>query len=200
MILLLFFYSIILGFWLVFGRIEQVMNAYCQLAKKAVESFVEKGIIIKTPGDLPEEILRQKAGVFVTIKKQGALRGCMGTAAACCQNIAQEIIENAIAAASRDYRFSPITKQELAELDYEVSVLGGLEPVKNISQLNPKKYGILIRTASPPFKSGLLLPDLKGIDTTDQQLTIACRKAGINPQHEQISIYRFEVKKRLDPV
>ena len=168
------------------------MDQYVLLAKKAVENYIKEGKIIEAPNDLPEEFLKRKAGTFVTIEKDGILRGCIGTYLPTKKNIAQEIIYNAIAAATEDYRFEPIQKQELPFLSYVVYILNKPELVEDIKKLDPKKYGIIVKSGA---KSGLLLPDLEEIDTTEQQISIACEKGGINPDKEQIIIYRFTVDK-----
>jgi AmmeMemoRadiSam system protein A len=185
------------------------MNLYVLLAKTAVENFIKEKKIIVPPKDLPEEFLFKKAGSFVTIEKKKELRGCIGTYLATKENIAQEIIYNAIAAATEDYRFQSIQKEELPELSYIVYILNKPELVKNIKELDPKKYGIIVKTAPiscsngtdvafnghAAVKSGLLLPDLEGIDTIEQQISIACQKGGINPEMEKVMIYRFTVEK-----
>ena len=168
------------------------MNQYVLFAKNAVESYIRERKIIEPAKDLPKEFLARKAGVFVTIEKQKQLRGCIGTYLPTKKNIAQEIIYNAIAAAVEDYRFEPIQKQELPFLSYAVYILNKPELVEDIKKLDPKKYGIMVKSGA---KSGLLLPDLEEIDTTEQQISIACEKGGINPDKEQIIIYRFTVDK-----
>jgi len=180
-----------------------------QLARKAIEVYLEKGEIISPSNTLPKEFLEKKAGTFVTIMKNGKLRGCIGTYLPLRQNIAKEVISNAIAAATEDYRFGPIRKEELSYFSYTVYVLNEPELVKDISELNPKEYGIIVKTipitnpnstdvvfnGHSPYKSGLLLPDLKDIDTSEKQISIACQKGGIDPQKEKILIYKFTVKK-----
>ncbi len=167
------------------------MNPYILLVKEAVENYIKDGKIILLPKDLPEE-LEKKAGVFITIIKNNQLRGCIGTYLPTKENIAQEIIHNAIAAATQDYRFWPIQKQELPELSYTVYVLSKPEIIKSIKELNPKKYGIIVKNGP---KSGLLLPDLEGIETVEKQILIACQKAEIEPDKEKILIYKFSVEK-----
>lgn len=174
-------------------------NLYGNLAKQAVETYIKEGETCPLPQGLPKETLERKAGVFVTIesktngKKQ--LRGCIGTYLPTKENIAQEIIDNAIAAASQDYRFSPLKEEELPCLTYTVSILSKPEQITDVKRLNPKKYGILIKTKGFPRKSALLLPDLEGIDTIEQQISIACQKGGIDPTRDKIMIYRFNVEK-----
>ncbi|HCL89891.1 MAG TPA: AmmeMemoRadiSam system protein A, partial [Candidatus Atribacteria bacterium] len=119
------------------------------------------------------------------------LRGCIGTFMPTQENIAQEIIKNAISAAIDDPRFSPVTVSELEDLSISVDVLSAPEEVKDISQLDPKKYGVIV---SSGYKKGLLLPDLEGVDTAEYQIDIAKRKAGIYPG-EKVKLYRFEVKR-----
>ncbi|MCD6500734.1 AmmeMemoRadiSam system protein A [bacterium] len=171
------------------------MNPFIELAKKAVENYIKKGEIIDVPDNLPREILEKKSGTFVTIKKSGQLRGCIGTYLPTRENIAEEIIRNAIAAATQDYRFDAVQKEELPYLSYTVYILDKPEQIKDISELDPKKYGILIKTLDFPPKSALLLPDLEGLDTVEKQLFAACQKAGINPEKEKIVIYKFSAKK-----
>jgi len=173
------------------------MSFLSKLARNAAEKYIRKGEVIKIPETAPEEFLKRKAGVFVTIEKntnQGSvLRGCIGTYLPMRKNIAEETIYNAIAAAQEDPRFDPIREEEFRELFFTVSVLSEPELIKNLSELNPKKYGIIIKTAS--FKTGLLLPDLEGVDTVEKQISIACQKGGINPNKEAILIYRFTIEK-----
>jgi AmmeMemoRadiSam system protein A len=185
------------------------MNPLILLAKSAVENYIEKNEIISVPSDLPKKYIQKKAGVFVTIEKNDELRGCIGTYLATKENIAQELIENSISAATEDYRFGKIKKEELPALSYIVYVLGIPEIVTDIKKLNPKKYGIIIKNIPSPIsekrdaifdewpkaKSGLLLPGLKGIDKVEEQIAIACQKSGINPEKEGIIIYRFLAEK-----
>jgi AMMECR1 domain-containing protein len=131
----------------------------------------------------------------------------MGTYLPLRQNIAEEVIYNAIAAATEDYRFGPIQDKELSSLSYIVYILSEPELVRDLKELDPKKYGIIIKIApiTPSgnvvfnghfvAKTGLLLPDLEGVDTTEQQIAIACQKGGINPLKEKILIYKFTVEK-----
>jgi len=145
--------------------------------------------ILKASGTLPSEMLENRAGVFVTIKLNDRLRGCIGTIEPARKNIAEEIIYNAISAGTRDPRFPPIEKNELNKLSYSVDILKEPEPIKSINELDTAKYGVIVRK---DMRSGLLLPDLEGIDTSEEQVSIALQKAGISPQ-EKYSIERFEV-------
>ena len=144
---------------------------------------------IGVPAGLPEEMTSRRAGTFVSIHKNGRLRGCIGTIAATRENIAEEIIDNAISACSRDPRFSPITPDELKELEITVDVLGEPEPVSSVKELDVKRYGVIVSCGR---KRGLLLPDLDGVDTVEEQLRIARRKGGIG-ETERCVIERFEV-------
>ncbi len=180
-----------------------------ELAKLAVETYVKTGEIISAPLNLAKEFLEKQAGIFVTIEKNGELKGCIGTYLPTRPNLAEEVINNAVAAATEDYRFGKVKNEELPNLAYTVYVLSKPELVKDISELNPKKFGIIIKTVPIdypdgadvvfdghlPYKSGLLLPDLEGIDTTEQQISIGCQKGGINPQKEKLLIYKFTVEK-----
>lgn len=168
------------------------MHSLVLLAKKAVENYIKKGKVIDPPADLPEEFLKQRAGTFVTIEKNNQLRGCIGTYLPTKENIAQEVISNAIAAATKDDRFDPVQEEELSLLSYTVYVLNKPEIIKDLKELDPQKYGIIVQSG---FKSGLLLPDLEGVNTSEEQLFIACQKAGIDPTREPITIYKFTTEK-----
>jgi len=125
------------------------MNPLVSLAKQAVENYIKEEKIISPPTDLPEEFFKRKAGAFVTIEKNGDLRGCIGTYLPTKINIVEEIIHNAIAAATEDYRFGSIQKEELPHLSYTVYILGYPEPIKDIKELDPKKFGVIVKTG--PF-------------------------------------------------
>jgi len=135
-----------------------------------------------------------QAGVFVSLHKNSELRGCIGTFEPVQDNIAQEIKQNALTAALNDPRFSPLKADELDDLEIKVDVLTSPVPINNNSELDPKKYGILIKSEQTN-ESGLLLPDLSGVDTIDQQIKITCDKAGIDPVNEKYIIYKFSVER-----
>lgn len=166
------------------------MHPLVKLAKETVEKYILKGETIKPPSELTPE-MAEKAGVFVSIKKRGDLRGCIGTYLPSTENVASEVIQNAISAATRDPRFPPVDPVELDELEYSVDVLSPPERVTDVKGLDPKKYGIIVKCGN---RRGLLLPDLEGINTIDEQIRIASLKAGISPE-EDIELYRFEVKR-----
>lgn len=163
-----------------------------ELAKKAVDNFIKKGEVISPFDDLPKETLIKKAGVFVSIIENDKLRGCVGTYLPTKNNIAEEVIQNSIAAATQDNRFEPILERHLPLLSFSVYVLDEPELVRNVKELDPKKYGVIVINER---KSGLLLPDLVGIDTVEKQLNIACQKGRIDPLTEKISIYKFKAEK-----
>lgn len=166
-------------------------SPYVALARNALETFVKEGKRISLPEKLPVE-MQEKAGVFVSLKKHGQLRGCIGTFAPTTENIAHEIVQNAISAGTNDPRFPPVEEEELSELIYSVDILSPPEPVHSLNELDPKRYGIIVTKA---HRSGLLLPNLEGVDTVEEQLRITKQKAGI-PSHEQdVHIQRFEVKR-----
>lgn len=171
------------------------MDKYVELTKKAVEEYIENKKIIPVPEDLPQEFYSRRAGVFVTIHKGKELRGCIGTFLPIKENIAREIVSNAVAACSKDYRFSPITSEELPELSYEVSILSKPCPVSDIKKHDPKKYGIIVKCADG--RCGLLLPDLEGVDTIEQQIFIACQKGRIDPLADAMEFYFFTVEKHI---
>lgn len=169
------------------------MNDFVMLAKEAVEAFIREGKRIEVPENISERLLKEKAGVFVTIKKNGFLRGCIGTIAPTCKNIAEEIIENAIASARDDLRFGRIKPEELDKLSYEVNLLKEPQKVTDPSKLDPQKQGIIV--AAKDGRSGLLLPGIEGIESPANQILIACQKAGIDPQSEKFEIFCFETEK-----
>lgn len=169
------------------------MNPYVALAKTTVESYIKTGKIPPLPENISKKFLTEKAGVFVSIYNGEELRGCIGTYLPTEPNIAEEIIGNAVAAATRDYRFQPITKKELAELSYSVYILEEPREIKSLEELDPKKYGILIK--SETGKSGLLLPDLEGIDTVEKQLSAVCHKCGVRLSEEKVIVCKFKAKK-----
>jgi len=166
------------------------LHPLVQLAKDTIENYVCHGKTIQTPKEPTPEMERQ-AGTFVSIHKHGMLRGCIGTIEPTQANVAQEVIENAISAATRDPRFPPIRPEELADLDIKVDVLSEPEPVESLEELDPRRYGVIVQSARD-WRKGLLLPDLEGVDTVEYQVDIARRKAGIWPD-EPIELYRFEV-------
>ena len=142
------------------------------------------------PEGLPQEMYSNRAGVFVSLKEEGRLRGCIGTIAPVRASIAEEIIENAISAATKDPRFQAVEPEELERLIYSVDVLGETEEISSEAELDVKRYGVVV---SRGYKRGLLLPNLDGVDTVDEQVTIAKRKAGIPEDAEDIRLERFEV-------
>ena len=166
------------------------MHELVTLAKKSIEAFVRNKKELSPPKELTPE-MQEKAGVFVSIKKRGNLRGCIGTFMPCTENVAREIIKNAISAATQDPRFDPVTGDELSELEYSVDVLSPPEKVSDISELDPKKYGVIVVHGA---RKGLLLPDLDGVDSVEEQLRIAKMKAWINPE-EKVEIFRFTVSR-----
>lgn len=164
-------------------------DPYVALARETLERYVKEGVRIGVPDVLPSEMLQNRAGVFVSIKKKGQLRGCIGTTAPVTGSIAEEIIQNAVSSGTQDPRFNPVEEEELDQLVYSVDVLMKPEPVDSMNQLDVVKYGVIVRTGA---RSGLLLPNLEGVDTPEKQVSIALQKAGIR-SGEKYSMERFEV-------
>jgi AmmeMemoRadiSam system protein A len=167
-----------------------MMAGLVELARKSVEEFVRNKKIIPAPGQLTSE-MSEKAGVFVCIKKGAQLRGCIGTFQPCYSNVALETIRNAVCAATQDPRFPPVSEGELESLSYSVDVLTSPEKVEDTSQLDPKEFGVIVAAGQ---RRGLLLPDLEGVNSVEEQIRIAKMKAGIGP-HEDAEIFRFRVKR-----
>ena len=168
-------------------------DPWVQLARTSVEHYVTGRQIVDVPEGLPEELTGTRAGAFVSIHKHGQLRGCIGTIAPVRENLAREIIHNAVSAAVRDPRFRPIRPEELKDLEISVDVLTEPEDISSEAELDVKKYGVIV---SNGMRRGLLLPDLEGVDTVGQQVAIARQKAGISPG-EPIKLQRFEVIRHI---
>jgi len=164
-------------------------DVYVRLARQNIESYVNTGSCIRMPEGLPSDMLLHRAGVFVSIKKDGQLRGCIGTMAPTQNHIAEEIIKNSVSAACYDPRFSPVAPEELDDLIYSVDVLSPAERIDSPDELDVRLYGVIVRCG---HKNGLLLPNLDGVDTVEQQIDIAMRKAGIGAD-EPYTLERFKV-------
>jgi AmmeMemoRadiSam system protein A len=167
------------------------MHPLVKLAKETIELYVrERKVLNMRDEDLTQE-MKDRAGVFVSLKVRGDLRGCIGTFEPCERDIANEVIRNAISSATCDPRFSPVRPEELESLEYSVDVLTAPEQVNSLPDLDPKRYGVIVKAGG---RRGLLLPDLEGVDTVDEQVGIAMQKAGIMPG-TQVTLFRFEVKR-----
>lgn len=171
-------------------RRKEFEDAYVRLARQTIEAYVGERKQISIPKDLPEEMYESRAGVFVSLKEEGRLRGCIGTIAPVQKNIAEEIIANAISASTKDPRFHPVQPDELDKLVYSVDVLGTPEAITSPDELDVKRYGVIITKGR---KRGLLLPNLDGVDTVEDQITIAKQKAGISTYDDDVQLERFEV-------
>lgn len=168
------------------------------LARAALEHYVRTGLLLDfsagaphegtAPWQLPPE-LPERAGVFVSLKLDGDLRGCMGSIEPTEPTLALEVVNNAVTAGSRDPRFGPVEEADLPLIDYSVDVLGVPEPCTP-TDLDPSRYGVIVQKGR---KRGLLLPDLSGVDTAEEQVSIACRKAGLSPHEPGIQHFRFKV-------
>ena len=169
--------------------LKQEEDEYVRLARQTLESYVINRKVIKKPDNLSPELIKTKAGVFVSLKLDGSLRGCIGTISPTTSSIADEIIRNAISAGVEDPRFPPVSEDELSRLEYSVDVLGEAEKIESIDGLNPERYGVIVTRG---HRRGLLLPNLEGVDTAEEQVSIALRKADISPS-ENYQLERFEV-------
>lgn len=167
-----------------------------ELARRSIEAYVRRGEVIKLPAQLTPE-MQGRAGVFVSLHdKKGNLRGCIGTIEPTQPDIAQEVIRNAISAATQDPRFPPVRPEELDDLEISVDVLTPPDPIQGPDDLDPKRYGLIVQSLRHPWKRGLLLPDLPGIRTVEEQIYwTRVHKAGIDDPDEPAQMYRFEVKR-----
>lgn len=169
--------------------IRENEDPYVKLARTTLETYIKEDRIIEIPKDIPEELIKNSAGTFVSLKKSGQLRGCIGTIEPTKDNIAEEIMRNAISSATEDPRFNPVAEEELDKLVYSVDVLMPAEDIKSMDELDVVKYGVIVKLGR---RTGLLLPNLDGVYTAEQQVSIALQKAGIKP-NENYAMQRFEV-------
>jgi AmmeMemoRadiSam system protein A len=171
-------------------------HPFVQLARDAIEAYVRSGKRITPPENLPPEFA-QPAGTFVSLHlPDGELRGCIGTIEPVHDTLAEEIIANAISAATRDPRFPPVRADELDQLDISVDVLTAPEPIESIHDQDPKQHGLIVQSLRNRWKRGLLLPDLEDIDTAEKQLYYTrVYKANITDPNEPVQLFRFRVKR-----
>lgn len=174
-----------------------------QLARYALETYVRTGKRVNPATDLPDALtdalpgdaLSTRAGVFVSLKQDGSLRGCMGTILPTRDSLAEEVCSNAVSAGCHDPRFKAVSVDELGELVYDVDVLSTPERVTDPKELDPRRYGVIVSASGG--RRGLLLPDLDGIDTIADQLGIAARKGGIDLTRDHVMLHRFTVSRHL---
>ena len=168
-------------------------DSYVRLARETVEKYIVSRELNTVPDWAPPEMTNRKAGVFVSIHKEGQLRGCIGTILPVYGSVAEEIIHNAVSASTRDPRFDPIRPDELDKLEINVDVLSEPEKISSRDELDVKRYGVIVSSGG---RRGLLLPDLDGVDTVDEQVEIAMKKGGISPR-DRITLERFEVIRHI---
>lgn len=171
------------------ASLKESEDEYVRLARMSLESYILRREVIKVPDGLADGLTGRRAGVFVSLKKYGRLRGCIGTIAPVRHSVAEEIIRNAISASTEDPRFDAVRPEELPELVYSVDVLGEPERIDSPDQLDVIKYGVIVSNGG---RRGLLLPNLDGVDTVEEQISIAKQKAGIS-KGEPVELQRFEV-------
>ena len=164
-------------------------HEFVRLAKEALEAYIREKKKIRIPHWVPSELKMRRAGAFVSLKKNGMLRGCIGTIGPVQENLAEEIISNAISSGTKDPRFPSVSEAELPELVYSVDVLGHPETISSPEELDVKRYGVIVTAG---WRRGLLLPDLEGIDTPEEQVAVALQKGGIDRAEEYL-LERFEV-------
>jgi len=165
------------------------------LARKSIKYYLKNQMILPTPGDLPDFLIKSRGGVFVSIfeKNSNKLRGCIGTCKPTRKHIAEEIIYNSLSAAFEDQRFNSLTENELNNIYFEISLLGEVLRVQILEELDPKIFGIII--TSNNGKQALLLPNIREIDNVEKQLSVIYKKANIDPTKEKINLFKFRVKK-----
>ena len=169
-------------------------DPWVRLARAQVEAWVTERRRLELPAELPDALRSERAGVFVSLHKEGRLRGCIGTIGPTQPCVGEEILENAISAAARDPRFSPVRRDELDALEISVDVLAPAEKIRSGDELDVKRYGVIV---SKGRKRGLLLPNLEGVDTVEQQISIALQKAGLSRWEKDYELERFEVVRHV---
>jgi len=164
-----------------------------ELAHQSISYFLKNNSILPTPENI-DDFYKQKAACFVSLhtKSNNELRGCIGTLKPQHLNLAEEIIYNALSAAFDDPRFPPLEEKELGDINFSVDILSTPEQIQSPNELDPKKYGVIISFGR---KNGVLLPDLEGVDTIEEQLSIAAEKGGIDLEEDEYKLERFEVKR-----
>lgn len=170
-----------------------------ELARKTIETYLREDRKPQVP-KVPAK-LREHRGVFVTLNKEGELRGCIGHPLSTTP-LVDAVIDSAISSATRDPRFPPVTPEELPALEVEVSVLSKPEPIKVKSPREYPKHivigrdGLIIEWSG---YAGLLLPQVPvewGWDA-EEFLSHACMKAGLMPDHwlhEGVRISKFSAQ------
>lgn len=173
---------------------DKEVHPLVQLAHRAIEVYVREGEHLEPPdtAELTAE-MRARAGTFVSLHEEGELRGCVGTFLPRRANVAEEVIENAIASATYDPRFPPVIASELDHLEISVDVLTEPEPIESMAELDPQVYGVIVADLNNE-RRGLLLPALDQVKTAEQQVAIARQKAFIGPR-EPVKLYRFRVNR-----
>ena len=171
------------------AKVKAEEDPWVRLARLSLETYITTGRRAVLPEDLPKTMAQSRAGVFVSLKKHGRLRGCIGTVMPTTASVAEEILHNAVSAAAEDPRFEPVEADELPELTYSVDVLGEAERIDSPEQLDVKRYGVIVEAGG---RRGLLLPNLEGVDTVSEQIAISKQKAGISPE-APVKLWRFEV-------
>ncbi len=173
---------------------KEAEDPWVRLARLSLETYVGTGRRLQgLPDGLPAEMEAQAAGTFVSLHLHGQLRGCIGTTAPTTPSVAEEIVRNAVSAGTADPRFPPVEKEELEMLEYNVDVLGAPEPIESAAKLDVKRYGVIVSSGG---RRGLLLPDLEGVDTVEEQIDIARRKGSIG-ENEPYTLERFEVVRHV---
>lgn len=173
------------------NRLRETEDEYVKLARKAIENYVLHNTKLKMPSNAPSELKEAARGVFVTIRENGTLRGCLGSAKPSSKTLGNELINNAMKAATEDPRFNEVSESDLAYISIVVDVIDNLVEVKSVTDLNPKVYGIVVEQGK---RHATLLPGLSTVQTAEEQLALAKRKAGI-PQNEKCRLYRFSVER-----
>ena len=172
------------------GSLHDVGPSLPGVARRAITEFLSgEGLVDLVPSG-------PRSAVFVTLRgPSGELRGCIGSVRPSRDDVVTETARSAVLAATRDPRFEPVSVSELARLSIEVSVLEPEEPIATVEQLDPSRYGVVVR--DDDGHQGLLLPGIDGVNEASVQVAVARRKAGI-AAGTPVQLSRFLVHKWTD--
>lgn len=171
------------------------LSAWARYAAEVLQSRIGQAPAPSSPPSAP------RAGVFVTLRVHdtGDLRGCIGRIFPQRISLAEDVADCAVLAATSDPRFSAVQPEELAGLDVEISLLSTPQPVADFAALDAQRYGVIVRSIEPKGRTGVLLPAIDGVDSVEEQMAIAMRKANIGVT-ERVTWERFWIQKASVPL
>lgn len=171
---------------------ENERKLLLEIARKSLKEHFEGRKFV--PGDLPESLQKER-GAFVTLKKEGRLRGCIGYVRAI-KPLAQAVADLAVDSAVHDPRFPPLASSEIGDVDIQISAMTALEKIEDVNVIEVGKHGLYMKSGG---YAGLLLPQVAtewGWDR-DKFLAQTCLKAGLGPdawKKAETEIYIFSAE------